>query len=463
MSKIDFFFNPKSVAIIGATSNPKKFGNTVTANILSNNNLKSEIFLISNRSQIIRGLRTYKSISDVKIDVELAILLVPASYVPKIIEECIQKRVKGIIINSAGFGEINEEGKKIEQKIVKRCKEAGIRVIGPNCVGIQNVPNGLNASFIQTPPQGNISMITQSGSFGVACLYEMRQNHLGCAKFTNLGNQIDISFNNILSFYKNDTQTKVICIYSETIANGKSFYNKIREVTPIKPVIVLKGGRTKMGMSAANSHTGSMASNYKIMKAAIHQGGALVCENMYDYITALKAYSFLPLPDGEKIGVLTNSGGSAVLFSDYMEKFGFQLADFSPSLKINLQKHLISLVKLVNPLDMIAGANEEQYYQVTKAMLEDDNIDIVVACTVIPPFLDMKSDEHLNGIIKAWNETQRKKPLIPLFLFGHAFEALKVLSEKEKLPLFMIPREAAHATKYLIERMRFLNSLESSS
>lgn len=457
---IEGFFNPESIAVIGATSDPKKFGNAITSNILNNNDLKSEIFLISNRSQIIRGLRTYNSILEVTRDIDLAVILVPANFVSNVIDQCIEKKVKKIIIISAGFGEINEDGKKLEKEIANKCKKSGIRVIGPNCVGIQNVNTGLNASFIQTPPKGSISMITQSGSFGVACLYEMNLNFLGCAKFANLGNLIDVSFDEILYYFKNDPETKVICIYVESISEGKTFFDTIKEIVPFKPIIAIKGGRTKIGMSAATSHTGSIASNYKILKAAVNQAGAIMCEDIYDYITALKTFSYLPMPKGDRIGVLTNSGGTAVLFSDYIEKFRFKLAEFSDDLKKKITPFLISLVKVINPLDMIAGAEEEQYYQVTKAMLEDPNIDIVVPCTVIPPFLGIKVDEHFSGMIRAWNETKREKPLIPLILFGNAFRELKLLAEKEKIPFFVTPREAGWCCKFLIDRMNFLKNVK---
>ena len=185
----------------------------------------------------------------------------------------------------------------------------------------------------------------------------------------------------------------------------------------------------------------------------------MLCESILDFITALKTFSFLPLPQGENIGVLTNSGGSSVLFSDKAEQFNLKLPEFSHNLVDKISTHLIPLVKKVNPLDMIGVADENTYYNITKLMLEDLNIDIVVACVVIPPFLEMESDEHYKGIIQAWNDTERKKPLIPLIMFGEEFEELRELSKKEKTTIFFTLHNAAIAIKLLVERMKLLKML----
>ena len=451
---ISLFFVPKTIAVIGATANPKKFGNAVTINILRSEDLSSELYLITQKSKEILGIKCYKSILDVHKDIDLVIILVPAKAVDGVIDECIEKHVKCVIIITAGFGEINQEGKRAEKLIAKKCKKAGIRVMGPNCVGIQNLDIGLNASFIQAAPLGNISMISQSGSFSCASFYAMDRENIGCSKFANIGNNIDVSFDEILDYYKDDADTKIICIYMETVEGGRKLLNTLKTIVPIKPVIILKGGRTSSGMKAASSHTGSIGTSYKMLKTSIKQAGATLCENASDFITALKAFSFLPNAKGERIGILTNSGGSSVLFSDKAEEFNLTLAEFSEPLIEKIQPYLIPLVKMQNPLDMIGVAAEKQYYEITKAMLEDSGIDIVVPCLVIPPFLEMKSDEHLRGMIRAWNETNRIKPMVPLVFFGENFTELKVLAKNEDIAVFYTPTEAAFAIKVLIDRMK---------
>jgi acetyltransferase len=213
-------------------------------------------------------------------------------------------------------------------------------------------------------------------------------------------------------------------------------------------------------MKAASSHTGSIATNYKMLKSSLKQTGVVLCENTNDFITALKTFSYLPIPKGERIGVLTNSGGSSVLFSDKAEDFNLIMAKLSDEIKTKISPYLIPLVKLVNPLDMIGGANESTYYNITKIMLEDHNIDIVVACVVIPPFLEMKSDEHYRGIIRAWNDTERKKPLIPLIMFGEDFRDLQEHSMRENATIFFTPHDAAYAIKILIDRMKLLKKFD---
>lgn len=452
-----FFFTPKTIAVIGATANPKKFGNAVTINILKNKNLKSKLFLITQNSKKIMGIPCFQSILDISEEIELAIILVPAKAVNAVIDECITKKVKRIIIVTAGFGEINDQGKQAENLISEKCRKNDIRIMGPNCVGIQNIEIGLNASFIQAAPHGNISLISQSGSFGCASFYAMERENIGCSKFANIGNNVDISFVDILEYFNTDSNTKLIGIYMETITQGRKFLELLKEIILRKPIVILKGGRSATGMKAASSHTGSIATNYKMLKAALRQAGATLCESASDFIVALKTFSFLPVPQGDKIGVLTNSGGSSVLFSDKIEEFGLTLVEFSSSLKEKIKTHLISLVKLVNPLDMIGVAGELQYYEVTKAMLEDPGIDIVVPCLVIPPFLEMSSDEHYRGMIRAWNDTNRKKPMIPLIFFAEDFEELKKFAKSEKAPIFYTPQEAAFAVKILVERSRNKN------
>ncbi len=209
-------------------------------------------------------------------------------------------------------------------------------------------------------------------------------------------------------------------------------------------------------MKSASSHTGSIATDYTSLKAAIKQSGATLCESLMDYTTAIKAFSFLPLPKGKRVGVLTNSGGSAVLFSDSAEEFGLEIVEFSESFKEKINPFVIPLVKKVNPLDLIAGADGEAYYNVTKAMLENPDIDMVVPCSVIPTFLEMTPDEHYIGVLKAWNETGRKKPILPIFMSGVLVEHIKGIAEKEKAPIFLSPKEAAFAAKVLIDRSQKL-------
>ncbi|TFF87734.1 MAG: acetyl-CoA synthetase, partial [Promethearchaeota archaeon] len=410
--------------------------------------------LVTHGSKTICDIPTYKSVLDISEEIDIAIILVPVKYVENVVEECIQKEVKGIIIVSAGFGEIDEKGKELEKKIALKCKKAGIRVMGPNCVGIINTDIGLNASFIQMPPKGHISTISQSGSFGCACFYEMELQNLGISKFVNLGNKIDVSFNDILPFLLEDENTEIIAIYMEEILEGRKFLESIKRVNQKKPVVILKGGKTKKGREAASSHTGSITTNYKLLKTAIKQSGVLLCENISEFIIALKSYSFIPIPKGSKLGVLTNSGGTSVLFSDNAEMFGLDFATISEELKNRISPYLYSLVKLINPLDMIAGARETQYYAITKSFLEDDDIDIVVGCCVIPPFLGMKSIEHYRGMIRAWDESHRKKPLIPLMLFSEGFDDLIIYANENNAPIFFTPFEAAYAANVLVRRYR---------
>jgi acetyltransferase len=291
----------------------------------------------------------------------------------------------------------------------------------------------------------------------------MDNEHLGCSKFANLGNMIDVSFGEILDYFSHDPKTDIICLYLEAIPEGREFYERLKTIIPKKPVIALKGGRSSIGMKAVASHTGSIASNYKIIKSAIVQAGGVLCESIRDYATALKTFAYQPVPNGNKIGVITNSGACSVLFSDRVEQFGLKLASFSEDLKQKINPHVIPLVKKINPLDMIAGAREEQYHLISKILLEDPDIDIVVGCTAVPTFLEMKKIDHYRGMITAWNETGRKKPLIPLCLFADKFIEITSYADDQKAPVYYTPFEAAYACRLLIDRMKYLNKLKKES
>jgi acyl-CoA synthetase (NDP forming) len=228
--------------------------------------------------------------------------------------------------------------------------------------------------------------------------------------------------------------------------------------------VVFKGGRTTQGMAAAFSHTGSLASDINIFKAAIHQAGAIFCNSMEDYLVGLKAFSFLPLPKGHKIGVLSNSGGSGVLYCDSIAELNLYLAQFSENLQRAIQPHVIDLVKIQNPLDMIAGANEQQYYEITKAMLQPESgIDIIVPCGVYPPFLGLKFENNFRGVINAWNETGRQKTLIPLFIYAQGYPEMVRLAKEQNIPYFTTPNEAAFATKSLIDYSNFLKAKNTNN
>lgn len=457
------FFNPKSIALIGATSDPRKFGNAVTKNILNNDSLHCDVYLISKNSEKIHGKKCYRFLSEVPVDIDLVIILVPARIVEIVINQCIKRNVKRIIIVTAGFGEIDDLGKKVEQEIANKCRRNGIRVMGPNCVGIQNLDIGLNASFIQSAPKGEIGMVSQSGSIGCACFYEMEKWGIGCSKFASIGNNVDLSYPDLLDYFKTDIHSEIIALYTEAIKKPKEFIKSLREITPIKPVISLKGGKNAIGMETAASHTGSLASNYKIFKTVLNQAGVISCENITDFITAMKIFTGCPIPKGENIGIMTNSGGTAVLFCDQMERFGLKLAPFSHDFIEKITPHIIPLVKKINPLDMIAGAGEKEYYHIAKAMLEDPQIDIVLACIVIPPFLEMDPSEHFRGLVNAWNEMRREKPLVVLNLFGQHSSRVMNVSKEEKVTFFSNPHNAAFSIKLLIDRMKFLTHAHDSS
>ncbi|MCG3218224.1 MAG: CoA-binding protein [Candidatus Heimdallarchaeota archaeon] len=453
-------FYPKTIAIIGASDNPQKFGYEVTKNIITNKDDNLTVFPIHPSSEEVLGLKVNKSVLDVADDIDLAIILVGQRYVIPVVKECAQKKVKGLIIVTAGFSEINEEGRKLEEEIKTIANEAGISIIGPNCVGIINMDHSLNASFIETPLKGSIAMIAQSGSFGAACFYTLSDQNIGISKFANLGNMIDINYSDLLPFYRDDENINSIGLYIEAVKKGREFYETLKEITPKKPVVILKGGRTEQGTKSALSHTGSLSSGFNAFKAAATQAGALMANTIGQLTSGLKALSMIPPAKGDRVAVITNAGGVGVILSDELFDYDITLNDFSEEIQVKLKEGLNPLVKPTNPVDTIASAREKEYYHATKTLLEANEVDIVIAECVIPTFLEMKSDEHIKGAINAWNDTGRKKPLLLCWMSGHLVEKPIELCGQENVPIFLEIENVAFACHSLVHRWKVTNKLK---
>ena len=457
MKELDYFFYPRSIAIIGATDDPKKFGYEITKNALdtlntSDHGKKIQLYLINRHKDRLFNQKSYRSILSLPTAPDLTIILVPSQGVLDVLRECANIGTKAVIIITAGFGEIDEKGKLVEEEMLNIAKNGKFRIIGPNCVGIINMEIPLNASFIKTPLPGSISIISQSGSVGASIIY--RQSDIlrqGLHIFVNLGNAIDIKPNEVIAYLRDSKGTDAIGCYIETITDGREFYNEAKQTTPRKPIVALKAGRTEQGKMSASSHTGALASDFRIFEGMTKQSRIFLVKDEIAFQTALATLTLLkPSNKIQKIGIITNAGGPAVITSDLLDEHGIKLASL-PNEKPLLYEKLNPLVKWSNPLDLIASARKEDYYIATKLFLEEKNVDFLLVICVVPTFLGMDPLEHAQGVINAWlEEPEPRKPLVMGWLSGDIGEKARKLAIDNKIPYFTSIPELLTSLEVLI-------------
>ncbi len=448
---LDSFFNPRVVAVVGASNNPKKLGYDVFKNLKS---YRGKVIPVNITENVVQGTKAYPSIKDIDEDVDLVIIVVPKTYVKQSLVEAGEKGVKSAVIITAGFSETGSQGLKDELELVNVARKYNMRIIGPNCVGVIDTHTGLNATFIQSPKKGNIAFVSQSGALGAAVIYKIIKEEIGLSKFISLGNMADVEFTETLEYLSQDEKTKSIALYIEGLKKGKEFIEKARETVKNKPVIVMKGGRSRSGVRAVSSHTGSVAGDYIVYKGALKQSRTIIAETIDELLSMSRAFK-LPLPRGNRVGVLTNAGGPSVILTDELERKGLELAKLNEETRYALKRILPPMASTLNPVDMIASARWEQYYHTTRLLLEDENVDMVIATCVVPTFGGMSPTEHAEGVIEAWNDTGRTKPVIGLFMSGEISYRARKMLEDNGIPAYERPEDAASASHALYYYSRY--------
>ncbi|HID15273.1 MAG TPA: CoA-binding protein, partial [Candidatus Atribacteria bacterium] len=359
-SGLEAFFNPKSIAVIGVSRKPEKIGYQLLRSLIISG-FEGPIYPINPRATEIQGLKVYPSILEVKDHVDLAIIAVPAPIVPKIIDECGRKRVKSVIIISGGFKEVGEKGARLEREVIKIAKKYGIRVMGPNCLGVYNPHTKLDTLFLPPeralrPKKGRIAFISQSGAMGVAFLDWLAMEEIGLSVFVSYGNKADIDEVDLLEYLMNDENTKVITMYLEEISKGREFIEIARKVSMKKPIVAIKAGRTEAGVKAASSHTGALAGKDEIVSAALRKAGiirAYDTHELFDYARALAAGK---IAFGENIAIVTDGGGAGVMavdkLTDKTRGVGLKLAKLEEETIRELRQVLPPFAIAHNPIDL---------------------------------------------------------------------------------------------------------------
>jgi acetate---CoA ligase (ADP-forming) len=377
MSGLESFFNPGSVAVIGASTNPDKLGYAVVKNLLEGGySARGEVYPINPTAQEILGFKVYPSVLDVPATIDLAVIVIPYTHVPEALRICGQKKIPSAIVISAGFREAGQEGLERELELVQICREYDLRLIGPNCLGVIDSFTPLNASFAAgTPPSGPMAFMSQSGALGTAVLDIALAGRLGLSKFVSLGNKADVSEVDLLQAWVNDDHSKVILIYTEGLPSGQEFIRVARQATRQKPVVAIKSGVTQSGSRAVTSHTGSLAGSEQAYQAAFQQAGILRAESMESLFDMALALGYQPALRGDRIAIITNAGGPGILATDALERSGLTLARFELETIYALEQYLPDAASAANPVDVLGDARADRYKFALEKVAHDPNVD----------------------------------------------------------------------------------------
>ena len=442
MSSLQSLFNARSVAVVGASENPAKFGNIILKNIIDGG-YRGDIYPINPRSDAILGLTCYKSLSAVPDEIDVAVIVVPAKIVPAVMAEAGEKNVKGAVIISGGFREIGND--ELESEVIEIAEKHRIRVIGPNCQGFNYTPNKLCASWPLIKTSGPIAVISQSGTIGAAMEMWAESENLGISGFVALGNKSDVSEIDLIDFFAADPGTKVISLYIEGVKDGSAFMKTVRNAVGTKPIVILKPGRTEKGRRAAESHTSSIAGKDEIFDAVCRQLGIIRANDITELYDFSKALSFLKKPDGNNMLVITSSGGCGILATDTAEENGINIVDLSDAVKKELKEILPEPCVISNPLDLTGDAPAERFKETVKVAAKDDNID----------FFLLIFGDPIPGAFEVVKELRQEysKEIVVCCLGGGEIEKEEVQKmNKHGITVFPTPERAVNAVKVFFRK-----------
>ncbi|MBM3934867.1 MAG: GNAT family N-acetyltransferase [SAR202 cluster bacterium] len=435
---------PRNIAVIGASREPSKVGGALFRNLLKSG-FTGAVFPVNPTSRSVAGVLAYPTIKDVPAEIDLAVIVVPAPQVLDAIDQCAAKGVRGAIVISAGFGEV-EEGKERQRQLKEKILSYGIRMIGPNCLGVLNNDQhaSMNASFAPVvPPGGKVSMGSQSGALGLALLDYARSLNLGMAHFVSVGNRVDVSSNDLLEFWEDDPNTEIILLYLETFGNPRKFSRISRRISRKKPIIVVKGGRTAAGARAASSHTGALASTDVAVDALFRQAGVIRVNTIEEMFGVAQVLAHQPLPRGKSVAIVTNAGGPGILAADACETWGLTVTPLSLQTQAELRKFLPSAASVSNPVDMLASATPEHYNQTLSTLMKDMDIDAVL-CIYIPPLVT-HPEEVAAAVRDAVSKAESSKTVVACFMMSEGSRVDLRVGPDRYIPSFVFPENAVQA------------------
>ncbi len=443
-NSIENFFKPKNAAIIGASDSEGSVGYTIFKNMKSA--LGKKAYRVNPNHEYIQGEKSFKSIKDIKEEIDLAVIITQAKTVPNILKECTEKGAKTVIIISAGFSEIGE--KELTEQLKKIIEEnPQTRVMGPNCVGVKCFETGVDTTFfaqerMKPPKKGSLSFISQSGALGSMILDWVSKEEFGISKFASYGNAMDVDESDLIEYLCNDEDTKVITMYLEGAKNGKKFFETAKKTTLKKPILVLKGGKYESTSEATASHTGSMAGSAKVYEAVFRQAGIINTDGMQDLFNTAKLLEKEKLPKGKRVQIITNGGGFGIIMADHVINRGMELAKPSKKTIEELQRELPG-IKISNPLDLLGDADAKRYQIAIKKCLKDKNIDILVIMCLFT--LSPLKPEDIDKMLKKRKQT---KTMVVIGVGGEYTEKRLEKIEKLGYTTFDYPNTAAKSLSH---------------
>jgi acetate---CoA ligase (ADP-forming) len=460
-SALSAFFKPKSVAIVGASSDPRKVGHTALRNLVSMG-YQGKVFPINPREDSILGFPCYPSMLDIPEPVDLCVLLVSADLTMQVADELVQRKrryddVTAAVCMSAGFGELNtSEGKQREQDLVRTLRSASIRLIGPNCVGIIDAYSGFNTNFdIATHLKGGVSILTQSGAFANSFVFWAERLHLiGLSKFASIGNMADVTMAELLNYLKEDESTRVIAIYMEGFQNPREFFEVAREVSAVKPIVAIKTGKSEIGSKAALSHTGSVAGSDAIYEGAFKQAGIIRARSILEFYDTVRAFERQPVPQGNRVSVLTHMGGPGTICIDEVSATReLRLAKLSDETEKSLKRICAPMANIGHPdgyVDLTAAHTEKLHNQVLQILFQDKNVDMVLQ--ILAPSAILNQELLVKEVAEACQLQQGEKTFLNAITFGEFAHTARQGLEAAGLPTFeytdMLARVAGNMATY---------------
>lgn len=456
--QLDKIMRPKAIAVVGASTKDHTIGSDIMKR-LKEYKFTGDIYPVNPKGGEIEGFKAYTNVKEIPGNVDLAIIVIAQKFVLQAIDDCHEKGIKGICIISAGFKEAGAEGAAAEKELVAKLKEYGMRCVGPNCLGVVNTAPDIrmDGCFAESlPERGNIGFVSQSGALGGGILNILKDLNLGFAQFISIGNQADINAETAMEYWENEDDVEQILLYMESIQNPANFRKLASRITKKKPILALKAGRSAAGASAASSHTGSLAGADKAANALLMQSGVIREYSLKNLFATAKVFATSAIPKGDRVAIITNSGGPGIMATDAVCEYGMQMAKISDETKEKLRSFLPAAASVKNPIDMIASAPIEHYKQTIETVMADENVDMIVA--IYLPFLGLKDIDVAQAMMEI-KAKHPEKPLIGVFMTKSEFFT-KLSNMDVNMPFFMYAEEAVDGLQRLNQQRLWMERPE---
>ncbi len=458
---LDRLLQPKSIALFGASNQPGKVGYVCLKNLLSA--YPGKIYPIHPQEKEILGLPASPDLDHVPGPVDLAFIIVPVEAVLSVIEQCGRRKVPGAVVITSGFAEVGAAGKVLQDQVADRARHHGVRLIGPNCFGILNCTAGLNASIAVIMPEGGgkVSFVVQSGAYGMAVCALARDHHLKVAKIIGLGNKCDIKDDEILEYLANDPETEIIAFYSESIEEERAFFSGARRLSPRKPIVVCKQGRTAEGRRSIQWHTATPPGSFETQRASFEEAGMIRVANGVEMVQVAKALAWQPLPQGNRVAIVTNSGGTAVELTDFCAEKGLAVPEFSSSIQERLKPLLPAYATVKNPVDMttIWPRFVEVYPKCIEAFYESPEIDIIVPIMLHRSAMMREVSAAVRDAVHRFqHEKGIRKPTYICWASSREYIPNMEILELGEVPCFEWPEQTSRVASLIYQYVQFRKS-----